>query len=175
MTASRFGSAIHLWSGDAIKPASNQEITAGQVAQAPDVCATGSSGSWTAISAATSEEPQCRRFCVAGCLRLWAKYMHGSGDNVGSGHAFDTAETLLPANPVDPELPYVVLGDVPLGRWRGAAVTALGSISAIDQLRAALDGLDCTFIRAQAAMHELNSIWRVGHSYRISSVPSNAA
>lgn len=95
---------------------------------------------------------------VPSLLRCWLSAVVGElharlGNSAEAGRAFDVAESLLPAALAHPELPYIVLGDVHLQRWRGSAMAALGSRSAVDQLREALDGLDGTFTRARAAMH----------------------
>ncbi|HEY9476407.1 MAG TPA: amino acid ABC transporter substrate-binding protein [Mycobacteriales bacterium] len=67
--------------------------------------------------------------------------------------AFEAAEHALPGDPVDPELPYVVLDAVHLARWRGSALARLGDADAIDYLYAALHAMESGFARARAALH----------------------
>jgi tetratricopeptide (TPR) repeat protein len=95
---------------------------------------------------------------TAACLlRAWLAAAHGEA-LAAAGHAddarraFDTADTLLPPNPVDPELPFVFLGDSHLDRWRGHALTRIGAPEAIDQLTDALPRLPTEFLRARSAL-----------------------
>ncbi|SDU77075.1 helix-turn-helix domain-containing protein [Jiangella alkaliphila] len=95
---------------------------------------------------------------VPSLMRAWLHAAVGEfhahvGDWSASRQAFDTSAQLLPADPRDPLLPYVVLGDVHLDRWSGAAMAKLGDTASIDQLHSALGGLDQTFTRARAGMH----------------------
>jgi tetratricopeptide (TPR) repeat protein len=66
--------------------------------------------------------------------------------------AFDTASSLLPANPIDPALPFLFLGDSHLDRWRGNALARVGAPDAIDQLTAALTRLPADFVRARTGL-----------------------
>lgn len=92
-----------------------------------------------------------------GLLRAWLAAAHGEG-LARAGHrdqalrAFDTAAALLPADPVDPNLPFIFLGGVHLDRWRGAALSRLGEPEAIDQLNDALPRLPADFVRARSGM-----------------------
>jgi len=76
-----------------------------------------------------------------------------AGNDHGCRQAFEAAEGLLPADANDPDLPYIVLNDVHLARWRGNAWARLGDAEAIEELHAALGGLDSTFTRARASLH----------------------
>ena len=90
-------------------------------------------------------------------LRAWLAAAHGEG-LAATGRrdeairAFDAAAALLPADPVDPALPFLFLEGVHLDRWRGHALARLGDIQAIEVLSYALDRLDPTFTRAEAAL-----------------------
>lgn len=90
-------------------------------------------------------------------LRAWLAAAHGEG-LAAVGHrdealrAFDAAEGLLPVEPVDPALPFLVLGDSHLDRWRGNALAKVGDPDAIEQLTDALVRLPEEFTRAQVGM-----------------------
>lgn len=90
-------------------------------------------------------------------LRAWLAAAHGEGLAAAGRRdealrAFDTAGTLLPADPVDPALPFLFLEDVHLDRWRGHALAKLGDADAVDVLSSALERLDPTFARAETAL-----------------------
>lgn len=90
-------------------------------------------------------------------LRAWLAAVHGeglaaAGQRDTALQAFDAADALLPANPVDPDMPFLFLGDSHLDRWRGHALSRLGEPEAIEQLDAALARLPAAFIRARAGM-----------------------
>ena len=76
----------------------------------------------------------------------------GVGDRNGALRAFDDAETLLPADPVDPTLPFLFLGGAHLARWRGSALAQLGDRDAIDQLTGALARLPHSWVRARSGL-----------------------
>lgn len=90
-------------------------------------------------------------------LRAWLAAAHGEA-LAAAGHAddarraFDIANTLLPPDPVDPELPFVFLGDSHLDRWRGHALTRIGASEAIDQLTRALTRIPAGFVRARSGL-----------------------
>ena len=91
-------------------------------------------------------------------LRSWlsaakAEMAAAAGDEVPARQALDDAFRSLPAEPTDPELPFVVLDDIHLGRWRGHCLARLGADDALNDLSAALSGLDPTFTRAASALH----------------------
>jgi tetratricopeptide (TPR) repeat protein len=90
-------------------------------------------------------------------VRSWLAAAHGeglaaAGQRDSALRAFDTANSLLPANPVDPSLPFLFLGGVHLDRWRGSALSKLGESDAIDQLADALPQLPSAFVRARTGM-----------------------
>lgn len=90
-------------------------------------------------------------------LRSWLAAAHGeglaaAGRRDDAVRAFDAASSLLPADPVDPELPYLFLGGIHLDRWRGSALSKLGEPEAIDQLTEALPRLPDAFVRARTGM-----------------------
>ncbi|MGH3916380.1 MAG: tetratricopeptide repeat protein [Pseudonocardiaceae bacterium] len=94
---------------------------------------------------------------AAPLLRAWLAAAHGEA-LAAAGHAddarraFDTADALLPVDPVDPELPFVFLGDSHLDRWRGHALTRIGAPKAVDQLTDALPRIPAEFIRARGGL-----------------------
>lgn len=59
----------------------------------------------------------------------------------------------MPATPPEPDLPYVVLDQVHLARWRGSALAHLGDSSAVEDLSSAVARMDSTFTRAGAGLH----------------------
>jgi hypothetical protein len=90
-------------------------------------------------------------------LRAWLAAAHGetlaaAGHADDAQRAFDTANALLPADPVDPALPFLFLGDSHLDRWRGHALARIGAPDAIDQLTAALARLPTAFVRARTGL-----------------------
>jgi len=90
-------------------------------------------------------------------LRTWLAAAHGeglaaTGQRDQALRAFDAADGLLPTNPVDPDMPFLFLGDSHLDRWRGQALARLGEPDAIEQLTDALQRLPAAFIRAKAGV-----------------------
>jgi len=90
-------------------------------------------------------------------IRAWLAAAHGEmlaadGDRGGALRAFDAAEALLPADPVDPTLPFLFLGGAHLARWRGSALAQLGDGQAIDQLTGALARLPDSWVRARSGL-----------------------
>jgi tetratricopeptide (TPR) repeat protein len=90
-------------------------------------------------------------------LRAWLTAAHGetlaaAGHADDARRAFDTASALLPADPIDPALPFLFLGDYHLDRWRGNALARLGAPDAIDQLTDALARLPADFVRARTGL-----------------------
>lgn len=90
-------------------------------------------------------------------LRAWLAAAHGEAlahakarDNARL--AFDSADAELPVDPVDPQLPFLFLGDGHLHRWRGNALAHLGDPEAIAHLEHALDRMPAEFIRARASL-----------------------
>jgi tetratricopeptide (TPR) repeat protein len=90
-------------------------------------------------------------------LQAWLAAAHGetlaaAGHADDARRAFDTANALLPADPVDPTLPFLFLGGSHLERWRGHALARLGAPEAIDQLTNALTRLPTDFVRARTGL-----------------------
>ena len=88
-------------------------------------------------------------------MSAWLAAAHGetlaaSGNRDGALRAFDDAQALLPADPVDPALPFLFLGGSHLDRWRGNALAQVGDPEAIDQLTGALAELPASWVRARA-------------------------
>ncbi|SEP91435.1 tetratricopeptide repeat protein [Lentzea albida] len=79
-------------------------------------------------------------------LRSWLAAAHGEGlaadgQRDAALRAFDDASSLLPTNPVDPEMPFLLLNEGQLVRWRGSSLLRLGDQDAINQLEAAVRDL----------------------------------
>jgi tetratricopeptide (TPR) repeat protein len=94
---------------------------------------------------------------AAPLLGTWLAAAHGetlatAGHADDARRAFDTAIDLLPADPVDPELPFLFLGDSHLDRWRGHALSRVGDPYAIAQLTTALAQLPADFVRARTGL-----------------------
>lgn len=90
-------------------------------------------------------------------LRAWTAAAHGeglaaAGQRDDALRAFDTADTYLPTDPVDPALPFLFLGGAHLDRWRGNALSKLGEPDAIQRLTDALPRLPPDFVRAKTGM-----------------------
>lgn len=94
-------------------------------------------------------------------LRTWLAAAHGEGLAAAgrrdeSLRAFDEAQVLLPSNPVDPELPHLLLSEGHLARWRGSALVRLGNEDAIGNIESAVRELEKSphsTIRAQLHMY----------------------
>ncbi|QRP48083.1 hypothetical protein [Amycolatopsis sp. FDAARGOS 1241] len=90
-------------------------------------------------------------------LRSWLAAAHGealaaNAQRSASLRAFDRAEALLPSHQSEQHGPYVALDAVHLARWRGHALARIGEPEAVNVLEAALNDLDPTFTRAEAAL-----------------------
>jgi tetratricopeptide (TPR) repeat protein len=90
-------------------------------------------------------------------LQAWLAAAHGetlaaAGHADDARRAFDTASTLRSADPLDPALPFLFLGDSHLDRWRGNALARLGDPDAIEQLTDALTRLPADFVRARTGL-----------------------
>ena len=59
---------------------------------------------------------------------------------------------LLPAEPQDPELPFIALDEGHHARWRGHCLAQIGDDDAISHLTTALDQIDGAFVRARAGL-----------------------
>ncbi|MPZ89206.1 MAG: hypothetical protein GEU81_14295 [Nitriliruptorales bacterium] len=91
-------------------------------------------------------------------LAAWLKAVVGEITAMGSDasaveRCFDRAARLLPADPWDPAVPYIMLDEFHLARWHGTALARLGDESAIVRLQYALTGMDSSFVRARAQLH----------------------
>lgn len=78
-------------------------------------------------------------------LRAWlaaaeAEFLAAAGQGDRARHLLDMAADVLPEGDVDPELPYLMLNQTHLARWRGHCLARLGADEAVDDLTAALDG-----------------------------------
>lgn len=69
-----------------------------------------------------------------------------------SERRFDDALRHLPADPRDPQLPFLMLSDHHLGRWRGNVLAKLGDAGAVDQLYAAMPSTRAGSGRAEASL-----------------------
>ncbi|MGH3837262.1 MAG: hypothetical protein ACRDSF_16410 [Pseudonocardiaceae bacterium] len=90
-------------------------------------------------------------------LQAWLAAAHGetlaaAGHADDARRAFDTAIGLLPADPIDPALPFLFLADAHLDRWRGHALARVGAPEATDQLTTALARLPTDFVRARTGL-----------------------
>ncbi|MEU5690570.1 tetratricopeptide repeat protein [Actinosynnema sp. NPDC020468] len=94
-------------------------------------------------------------------LRSWLAAAHGeglaaTGNRSASLRTFDEARLLLPSHPIDPELPFLLMNDGHLARWRGSALLRLESHDTIKNLTAAAHELDSSprgAIRGQLSMY----------------------
>lgn len=74
------------------------------------------------------------------------------GDRDGALHAIDAADAALPDQP-EGALPFVMLDQGHLARWRGHCLARLGELSAIDDLTTALDAMsDQQYGRAEVSL-----------------------
>jgi transcriptional regulator with XRE-family HTH domain len=94
---------------------------------------------------------------VPALLRSWLGAVEAEvrAANGGLDHAergFEEALRHLPADHRDPELPYLMLSDTHLGRWRGNVLAKLGESGALDQLYAALPSNHAGSARAEASL-----------------------
>jgi tetratricopeptide (TPR) repeat protein len=97
---------------------------------------------------------------VPDLLRSWLAAAHAeglasAGRRDDALRAFDQADEDLPANPIDPEMPFLLLDSGHLARWRGGALTKLGEQDAIEQLEAAVRALETAraAVRGRTAMY----------------------
>jgi hypothetical protein len=79
-------------------------------------------------------------------LRAWlaaahAEFLAAAGDRTGTLRRLEEAASLLPDGDTDPELPYLMLNEANLSRWRGHCLARLGDDEAVDDLMSALSGL----------------------------------
>lgn len=98
---------------------------------------------------------------VPSLLKTWLAAAHGEGlaavgNQDGALRAFDDANSLMPSDPVDPAMPFLLLNEGHLSRWRGSALLRLGDEDAINHLESAAKALDSTpssAIRGQTGMY----------------------
>ena len=104
-----------------------------------------------------------RRYVKATCatraalLLSWlsaveAEVRGAAADLADCERSFEDALRHLPADPQDPELPFLMLSEAHLGRWRGIVLAKLGDDGALDQLYAALPGTRGGSSRAEATL-----------------------
>lgn len=79
-------------------------------------------------------------------LRAWlaaaeAEFLASAGEESQARRLLDHAAKLLPPGDVDEELPYLMLNQTHLARWRGNCLATLGAEAAVEDLAAALDGM----------------------------------
>jgi tetratricopeptide (TPR) repeat protein len=94
---------------------------------------------------------------VPALLATWLTAAHGealaaTGNQHATLTAFDKAHHLLPTDHNHPDLPFIMLNEAHLTRWRGAALARLGNKEAITELRHALRTLTTNTTRAQTSM-----------------------
>jgi tetratricopeptide (TPR) repeat protein len=80
-----------------------------------------------------------------------AEMATASGDADAAHIALDQAADLLPTEP-DDLLPYLVLSETHLARWRGNCLARLGDEDAIDELLKGLAAVTGTYARAEAGV-----------------------
>ena len=90
-------------------------------------------------------------------LATWLAAAHGealaaTGNRDAALAAFDKAHTLLPAEHEHPDLPFIMLSEGHLTRWRGSALTRLGEPEATTELERALHTITTNTARAQTSM-----------------------
>lgn len=89
-------------------------------------------------------------------MRAWLAAAHAemataTGRADTSRHALDEATGLIPAQPGD-VLPYLVLDETHLARWRGNCLARLGDEDAIEELTTGLAAVTGTYARAEAGV-----------------------
>ncbi len=89
-------------------------------------------------------------------LRAWlfaaeAEARSAAGDGGGARTALRQAEKLLPTDSVDEELPFLMLNEAHLARWRGHCLARLGDSEAVTDLTRALDAAGDS-VRAQTGL-----------------------
>ncbi len=92
---------------------------------------------------------------TAGLLRTWLAAARGEGlaahgQAEDALRAFDAAESLLPLDTNDLDLPFLMLNPGHLARWRGHALSRLRDRRAVSELEVVLNGLNPTTARARA-------------------------
>ena len=83
------------------------------------------------------------------------------GDELHALRAFDAAQRLLMSGATD-VIPYVVVDEAHLLRWRGNVLAQLGHRGALECLTVAFDRMDMDFRRATASLHcDLAAVYSV--------------
>lgn len=92
-------------------------------------------------------------------FRAWllaaeAEVFAAGGNDGGCRRSFDEAADALPTGreATDPDMPFIVLNEAHLARWRGHSLARLGDGSAVDDLYTALAGNGIVSTRAEAAL-----------------------
>lgn len=85
----------------------------------------------------TSVPPRLQAWLMA----AHAEALSATGDTSGTLRLLDNAAEILPSGDRDPDLPYLMLNESNLARWRGNCLARLGDSEAIADLTAALEGL----------------------------------
>ncbi|MEU5973656.1 hypothetical protein [Streptomyces sp. NPDC047315] len=90
-------------------------------------------------------------------MRTWlhaaeAEAQAAVGNGTACLKALDAADSVLPGDPSDPELPFLFLAGPHLARWRGNCLARLGLSEAIDDLTRALETMEPGFSRAEAGL-----------------------
>src|SRR5260370_26204628 len=67
-------------------------------------------------------------------------------------HALDLAALEIADGPSGDDLPYLALNPVHFARWRGSCLIHFGDPETGSELAAALDAMDSSFTRAEAAL-----------------------
>jgi hypothetical protein len=103
-----------------------------------------------AREAGTAVPDRFRAWLLAAEAEVWAAARNDSA----SRRASDEAASALPAGfeATESEMPFIVLNEAHLARWRGHALATLGDGSALDDLYAALSASGTVSTRAEAAL-----------------------
>jgi tetratricopeptide (TPR) repeat protein len=102
--------------------------------------------------AQTSAHTQTADLLAAWVWAARGELLAANGDRTGALRSFDGADAILPNDPNDPELPFLMLNPAHLTRWRGHALRLLGDRGATSELETLLDTLRPTTARARAGI-----------------------
>jgi hypothetical protein len=100
--------------------------------------------------AGTKVQPRFRAWLLA----AEAEVLAATNNPSGSLRKFDSAAELLPGglDAIDPTMPFIVLNEAHLSRWRGNALARLGDATALDALYSALSSGGVVSTRAAASL-----------------------
>jgi hypothetical protein len=98
-------------------------------------------------------DQRCSRLLRSWLAAAYGETLAADRQHKSSIRAFHRAAALLPDATSDTSGPYVALDAVHLTRWHGHALARSGDPQAVGLLTKALDGLEPTFVRAEAALH----------------------